>query len=479
VLLTISTTHQPATDLGHLLHKHPGRYQTFPLSFGMAHVYYPEAGDTRCTAALQVEIDPIRLVRRGRGSGRFSLSQYVNDRPYVASSFMSVAIGDVYGSALSGKSRERAELVETAIPLEITLTAVRCRGGEALLHRLFDPLGYQRVEAAQHPLDEQYPEWGAGSLYTVNLGTTAKLRDVLRQLTVLIPVLDDDKHYWFGGEELEKLLHRGEGWLDAHPDQKLIVDRFLRYRRVLVREAMGRMAGSDGSDPDAEMPPDSTVEEAVERPISLHQERLKRVAHELRASGARRVVDLGCGEGRLIRELLEDRQFSEIAGVDVSSFALARAARRIHLDRFPARDRVRLFPGALTYRDKRLAGFDAAALVEVIEHLDPPRLAALERSVFEFARPGVVAVTTPNREYNALFDTLAAGALRHPDHRFEWTRAEFREWADRVAARFGYSVQVDGIGPADPAVGQPSQIAIFRSGGKAPAERIDTAEEPA
>jgi 3' terminal RNA ribose 2'-O-methyltransferase Hen1 len=462
VLLTISTTHQPATDLGYLLHKHPGRFQTFPLSFGTAHVYYPESGDNRCTAALQVEVDPIRLVRRGRSSGSFSLAQYVNDRPYVASSFMSVAIGDVYGSALSGKSRERADLVDVPIPLEITLTAVRCRGGEALLHRLFDPLGYDKVELAHHPLDERFPEWGAGSYYTVTLATTTTLRNLLRQLTVLIPVLDDDKHYWFGPDELEKLLHRGEGWLDAHPDKKLIVDRFLRYRRVLVREAIGRLAGSDGSDPDAQESPESTIEEAVERPISLHQERLKRVAAELHASGAHRVVDLGCGEGRLIRELLEDRQFAEIVGVDVSPFALARAARRLHLDRFPARDRVRLLTGALTYRDKRLAGYDAAALVEVIEHLDPPRLAAFERAVFEFARPKFVAVTTPNREYNSLFENLPPGGLRHPDHRFEWTRAEFAEWAEQVAGRFGYTVEVDGIGPLDPAAGQPSQIANFR-----------------
>ncbi|HEX3301239.1 MAG TPA: 3' terminal RNA ribose 2'-O-methyltransferase Hen1 [Thermomicrobiales bacterium] len=461
MLLTISTTHQPATDLGYLLHKYPGRCQSFSLSFGEAHVYYPEATDSRCTAALQVEVDPIRLVRRGPGSARFALAQYVNDRPYVASSLLSVAIGDVYRSSLIGQSRDRADLALTPIPLEIGLSAIRCRGGEAVLRRLFEPLGYDRIEAVQLPLDERFPEWGSGPAYCVTLGVTARLQDVLRQLTVLIPVLDDDKHYWFGEDELDKLLRRGEGWLDQHPERKLIADRYLRYRRALVRHAIERMAISDGTDPDGQDSSAPNLEETVERPISLHEERLKAVAAVLRDRGVQRVVDLGCGEGKLILQLVEDRQFTEILGVDASSIALAHAARRIHLDRWPAEGRVRLIHGALTYRDKRLAGFDAAAIVEVIEHLDPFRLAAFERVVFESARPGLVVVTTPNQEYNQLFDSLASGSFRHPDHRFEWTRPEFASWAEGVADRFGYAIELAGIGPVDPDHGQPSQMAIF------------------
>jgi 3' terminal RNA ribose 2'-O-methyltransferase Hen1 len=463
MLLTISTTHQPATDLGYLLHKHPGRCQSFSLSFGEAHVYYPEATDARCTAALQVEVDPVRLVRRGPGSVRFALAQYVNDRSYVASSLLSVAIGDVFRSALIGQSRDHAELADASIPLEVRLSAIRCRGGEAVLQRLFEPLGYDRIEAVRFPLDEQFPEWGSGPAFGVTLGVTARLQDVLRQLTVLIPVLDDDKHYWFGEDELDKLLRRGEGWLDQHPERKLIADRYLRYRRSLVRHAIERMASSDGTDPDGQDGSAPNTEETVERPISLHEERLKAVAAVLRDRGAQRVVDLGCGEGKLILQLLEDRQFTDILGVDASSSALAHAARRIHLDRWPAQGRVRLIHGALTYRDKRLAGFDAAAIVEVIEHLDPFRLAAFERVVFESARPGLVVVTTPNREYNQLFDTLASGSFRHPDHRFEWTRTEFGSWAQGVADRFGYAVEITGMGPVDPDHGQPSQMAVFSS----------------
>src|SRR6266576_878773 len=156
MLLTITTTHQPATDLGYLLRKNPARVQSFEQSFGVAHVFYPEATAERCTAALLLEIDPVGLVRNRRGpagEGR-SLQQYVNDRPYVASSFLSVAIADVFGSALAGKSKERPDLVATAIPLEASVSVVRSRGaGEELLRKLFEPLGYT-VEAQRHPLDQ-------------------------------------------------------------------------------------------------------------------------------------------------------------------------------------------------------------------------------------------------------------------------------------------------------------------------------------
>jgi 3' terminal RNA ribose 2'-O-methyltransferase Hen1 len=174
-------------------------------------------------------------------------------------------------------------------------------------------------------------------------------------------------------------------------------------------------------------------------------------------------VDLGCGEGQLLRALLADRSFSRIVGMDVSHRALELAARRLRLERMPERqrERVSLIHGSLMYRDDRIAGFDAAAVVEVVEHLEPFRLAAFERVVFEFAAPGTVVVTTPNREYNVRFPELPAGDFRHRDHRFEWDRAEFHTWTDGVADRFGYGVRHVAIGPDDPEVGPPTQMAVF------------------
>ncbi|MGL4553231.1 MAG: methyltransferase [Gemmataceae bacterium] len=183
----------------------------------------------------------------------------------------------------------------------------------------------------------------------------------------------------------------------------------------------------------------------------------------LRDAGARRVLDLGCGEGRLIRLLLGEKPMTRIVGVDVSLRALEVAERRLRLDRLPS-ERVALLHGSLLYRDKRFEGFDAAAVVEVIEHLDPPRLASFEAVVFRHARPGTVVLTTPNREYNAVWETLPAGAMRHGDHRFEWTRGEFRAWADGVAARHGYGVRLAGVGPEHEAFGTPTQMAVFTRG---------------
>jgi 3' terminal RNA ribose 2'-O-methyltransferase Hen1 len=460
MLLTITTTYQPATDLGYLLAKNPARAQTFELAFGKAHVVYPEASAERCSAALLLDVDPVALVR-GRGEGAGLLDQYVNDRPYVASSFLSVAIAEVFGSAMNGRSRERPDLAATAIPLEAHLPAIPARGGPEVVRRLFAPLGYA-VEIAEHPLDPRFPDWGTSRVVSLTLRGTLRLADMLTHLYVLIPVLDATKHYYFGDDELEKLLRRGEGWLAAHPERELITGRYLKRRR-LVRAALARLIAEEApadDEADAEAAP-----EPIDEPrVSLHDQRLAAVVEQLRRSGARSVLDLGCGEGRLLRLLLAERQYERILGMDVAYRALETARDRLRLERLPPAQaqRLTLMQGSLLYRDARLGGYDAAAVVEVIEHLDPARLAAFERVLFEAARPQVVVLTTPNAEYNVRFPTLMAGAFRHADHRFEWTRAEFQAWAERVAAAHGYQVAIAPVGPEDSEVGAPSQLAIFR-----------------
>lgn len=467
MLLTITTTRAPATDLGYLLAKHPERSQSFDLPFGQAHVFYPEAGDERCTFALLLDVDPIGLVR-GRREGRTpSLFEYVNDRPYVASSFLSVAISKVLGTALNGRCKTRPELPEEQLPLEARLPTIPCRGGERLLRRLFEPLGYE-VEATRHPLDEKFPEWGEGPYHAVVLRGVTRLRDLLTHLYLLVPVLDDDKHYWVGAAEVEKLLAKGEGWLPEHPERELISKRYLLHFRHLTREALARLSEEDDLDPDATSSRRAREEGSLEEKISLGEERIQEVATRLVRAGARSVVDLGCGEGKLLQILLETRSetgllFDRLLGLDVSHRALEIAARRLRLDSLPERrrERIELVQGSVTYRDARLSGFDAACLVEVIEHLDASRLHALERVVFEFARPRVVIVTTPNREYNALFPTLPAGKLRHGDHRFEWTRAEFSRWGEGIAERFGYGVTFGDVGPVHAEHGSPTQLSVF------------------
>jgi 3' terminal RNA ribose 2'-O-methyltransferase Hen1 len=459
MLLTLTTTHRPATDLGYLLHKHPDRVQRLTLPFGHAHVLYPEAGEQRCTAALLVDVDPVGLVRRANGDT--GLRQYVNDRPYAASSLLSVALITAFRTAMAGRCDARPELAASAIALRAELPAVPCRGGEALARRIFEPLGYE-LEYEPLPLDERFPGWGEGRHARLALEGTVRLADLLGHIYVLVPVLDDDKHYWVDRDEVDKLLRRGEGWLAAHPERTLIADRYLKHRRHLARDVLARLSEPE-EDVDAEQRERAAEEDRLEAGMSLRDQRLGAVVAAVRASGARSVLDLGCGGGRLLQRLLAEPRLERVVGVDVSVRALEQAEARLRLDRLPParRDAVSLLQGALTYRDDRLRGFDAAALVEVIEHVEPPRLGAVEEALFGVAAPGTVILTTPNAEYNVRWPTLPAGRFRHRDHRFEWTRAELAAWAEGVAGRHGYRVRFVRIGPEDPEVGAPTQMAVF------------------
>ena len=243
MLLTITLTEPPATDLGFLLHKHPDRLQSFDVSAGQAHVFYPEAGEQRCTAALLLEIDPIGLVRGHRRSGTggpeaFSLAEYVNDRPYAASSMLAVALGKVFRTAMTGRCDTRPDLAARALPLEIGIPALSCRGGTDLAHRLLRPLGWD-VQVTRIPLDPELPEWGGSHYVTVQLAGRIRLADALSHLYVLLPVLDDSKHYWVDDAEIDKLLRAGGDWLATHPERELITHRYLAHQRQLTETAVG------------------------------------------------------------------------------------------------------------------------------------------------------------------------------------------------------------------------------------------------
>ncbi|MGC7097083.1 3' terminal RNA ribose 2'-O-methyltransferase Hen1 [Amycolatopsis lurida] len=451
MLLTISTTHRPATDLGFLLHKHPERAQSFPISAGTAHVFYPRATEDECTVALLAEIDPIALVR----GGATTLTQYVNDRPYAAGSQLAVALRTVFTTAMTGRCDARPDLAEQRIPLSVRVPSLCSRGGIELVRRFFEPLGWH-VEGEEVPLDAQIPGWAESRYVDATLTGELRLSDALRQLYVLLPALDGSKHYWVGQDEADKLLRAGEGWLAGHPEREAITRRYLEHRRTYVNYALERLGVDDE-------PEEPRVTEAPEQPESLAKQRQGSVLAALRAAGAQRVLDLGCGGGALLRVLMQEPSFTEIVGLDVSAKALDVAERRLKLDRLPdrQRDRIKLRQSALTYADPSLSGYDAAVLMEVIEHLDEERLPALEHAVFAVARPRTVIVTTPNSEYNVRFESLPANTFRHADHRFEWTREQFGRWAAEVAGRNGYVVRQLPVGTEDPEVGAPTQLAVF------------------
>ena len=461
MLFTISYSGPDATDLGFLLHKHPDRLQSFELSVGTAHVFYPEATAGKCTAAVLLEVDAIGLVRNKRfgGGDSYSLGHYVNDRPYASSSMLAVTIGQVFRTALGGRCDARPELAATPLELELTLTAVPSRGEAHLATRLFAPLGWE-VEEEVVPLDPEFPEWGDSRYTNLRLKNTILLAEALRQVYVLLPVLDDSKHYWVSDDEVGKLLRSGEGWLSAHPDRELITRRYLAHQRSMVADATSRLAELDDS-----VPVEVAAGESLAPPVKpLHGLRADAVLAALKDIGAHRVADLGCGEGALLQRLVVDPAYTLIVGTDVSSRLLGIAEERLGLREFSdaQRARVQLLQSSVTYQDDRIADLDAIVLMEVIEHIDADRLGSVESSVFAQARPGAVIVTTPNAEYNPLYPNLAPGAFRHSDHRFEWTRQEFHNWAAGICERNGYSVEYRSVGDDDPLAGPATQLALFR-----------------
>ena len=459
MLVSLTSTTPDATDLGYLLHKHPDNVRTVDVGIGHAHVFFPEATPQRCTASLFVEVDPIALARGNKGRPAASLEHYVNDRPYVASSMLAVALGRLFRTALSGTCDARPELVDQMLDLEVDLPVLPVRGGERIVRRLFEPLGYE-VETTVIPLDEQFPSWGNSRYHSVRLRGQLTVRAVLEHLFVMLPVLDDRKHYWIGDDEVDKLLRRGGDWLGAHPESAMISRRYLRFGGY-ANEALARLAdAAEGGD----VAEDDDAADDVEPPIRLSEQRHLAVLEVVRDLGGGRVVDLGCGEGRLLAQLVDEPSVNAVLGIDASVASLERAERRLRLDELSERrrERISLLQGALTYADDRLRGFDIALLVEVVEHVDPERLGVLVDTVLGRASPAAVVVTTPNREHNVNYPHLHAGGMRHRDHRFEWTREEFAAWTREVSESFGYSVDTSGIGFDDPDHGPPTQMAVFR-----------------
>lgn len=469
MLLTITYTGTQTQELGYLLHKNPYRAQSFELSFGRAYVFYPEVSDERTTAALLMDINPIELARGKLGSRDGGLFDYVNDRPYVASSFMSTAISRVFGTALSGRCDKRPELADTPLDLTACVHMLPCRGTEELPREIYEPLGYT-VETRSSVLDEKFPEWGDSAYIDLTIRGKVTLSRLLNHLYVLIPVFDKKKHYYVSEDEIEKLMKHGEGWLAEHPARNRIVRRYFHMRQSYAHRAIDRLietepVDAEDLDEDAEESGEIAVPAEVrERRISLNTRRLEAVRNAVIESGASSVIDLGCGEGRLTAMLLEEKQLKRVGAADVAVSALEKARQHLRYDRMPPykKQKLTLMQASLTYRDARFSGYDAACVVEVIEHLDPQRIAAFERVLFEFAAPGTVIVTTPNREYNARYEWLAEGGMRHGDHRFEWSRDEFRAWTEHVCEAFGYTVERSEIGDADEEVGAPTQMGVFR-----------------
>ena len=460
MLLTITYSGRNTSELGFLLHKNPYRPQSFELNHGRAFVFYPEVSDEKTTAALLLDIDPIDLARGKENSSTGGLFDYVNDRPYVSSSFLSVAISTVFRTAMTGRADEYQALSDSPLDLQAVIAMLPCRSDPVMLNRVFEPLGYE-ISYETFDMDENFPGWGKSKYVNLTIKGKVRLRDMLRHIYILIPVFDRQKHYWIGKDETDKLLRNAEDWLIDHPEKGYITSRYLKNMRPLVNMAFARLVSAD--EEAKELSGEEETSEISEKKLNLNAQRLGSVIAALKSCRARSVIDIGCGEGNLLNLLVRERQFEKIAGTDVSHLALERAVKKLKLDEAgdSMKNRITLFQSSLTYKDTRFSGFDAACVIEVIEHLDIPRLAAFERVLFEYAKPRSVVLTTPNREYNVKYENVGEDGLRHGDHRFEWTREEFHNWAEKTAEKFGYTVRFSEIGEADETLGAATQMGVF------------------
>lgn len=458
MLLTITYEGKETQDLGYLLHKNPQRAQQFELTYGKAYVFYPEVSDEKTTAALLLDIDPIDLAKGKLGSKDGGLFDYVNDRPYASTSFMSTAISKVFGTAMSGTCKKKPELVDQKLKLTAKVYALRDNRNETLSTELFEPLGYE-VKSERKLLDEKFPEWGISPYINLTISGEVRLCDLLNHLYVLIPVFDRQKHYYYSEDEIQKLLDHGKGWLEDHPQKERIAHRYLAKRKRYALKAIDVLTPEEliGEDEDEE------AEDDKEERIPLNTLRMGAVFNEVINSGALSVIDLGCGEGRLTKMLLENQQIKKVTAVDVSIASLEKAAKRLKLDRMSSfrKNKLNLIQGSVTYKDSRFEGYDCACLVEVLEHIDPSRIPVMEKVVFGYAKPQTVIITTPNREYNVNYEHMKENALRHSDHRFEWSRKEFKEWTNHICKEFGYRCEIKGIGEEDSLNGAPTQMGVF------------------
>lgn len=461
MLINITVTGENAKALSYILWKNPDHIFDREFSSGHVVVFFSEYSNQKATASLLVLVDSVGMVRSEWG--RIS-SSYVDHRPYAASSIASVALKEAYSSAFAGKS-ETAEIdavIKQKLPVEIELSSVWVKGGVQSIHDFFEPLGYA-VNAEKLLYESKWLK-SDSCVFNVTLTGMQTILDLLRHLYVLLPALDNKKHYFVNENEIVKLLSHGEGWLETHPYKERIVSRYLIHRHNLIEEALEQLA-EEVQDEETEENA-AGAEEAMERPIRLQEERLQTALAVMRTldPAPLKIGDIGCGSGDFIRLIENDRAFSEVIGMDVSSKVLQIAEKRLHLDRRNAwqSPKISLIHGSLAYKDSRLKGLDAVLMFEVIEHIDAIKLPVVEYNIFEFLTPGYVMVSTPNKEYNQLFPSLEKNALRHRDHRFEWTRDEFRQWAGAVTAKYPYEVDFFQVGPRDDNLGAPTQMAVFR-----------------
>jgi 3'' terminal RNA ribose 2''-O-methyltransferase Hen1 len=454
MLLTITYKGKDTQDLGYMLFKNPNRPQSVKLTTGSAYVYYPKVSDEETTIALLLDINSLDLAKgeKGKDVQPQSLFDYVNDRPYVASSFLATAMNKVFGTAISGRGDEYQELVDSKLNLSATIHMFPCPVDKERINKVFEPLGYE-VNYETFLLDNKFPEWGDSKYVNLTVSGNVVLRDLLKQIILLIPVFDKFKHYDVSNQdELNKLLKLGDGWLSDHPEKDFIVNRYLQFKKGLVNKAQEHLKS------DVDEIEESIDKAVTEKEESLNTTRFNSVINELIKIEAKSVLDIGCSNGKLLEAIRDKMPNIKLAGIDVHLKAVSIADKMANKKDL---DKIDFFQSSILYKDKRFKGYDAVTAIEVMEHIDEFKLYLFEKVLFGYINPRVAILTTPNKDYNENYDNINNKGLRHFDHRFEFTKREFESWVTKICSKYGYIYFFKSIGKADEKDQQPTLMVTF------------------
>lgn len=443
--LTIRATGQDAKVISYLLAKNPNNLYERSVNGHFIRMFYSQFAEEEVEVTFFVTPDPIGL--SSNQSEIYDITSYINDREFVVSSIFCTFLRTALGTALNGKPKEDyISWVNHSFPLEFSFGPLASNLSNLEIEELFQPLGYE-VAITYGEVNYRVNIKKKSTARYITLKGLTTLQKGLRQLFVLIPVLDNYKHYYIDEKEIEKIERYGEGWLDTHPQRQFILKQALRFKEVysLVERQSEEKQNTE-----------------VEQKVRLNDLRYEKIIQKVNEFKNRdTIVDLGSGEGKLSVKLGFVDGVKEILAVEPSESESIKALKRF--EKVQEKENFvmpKQIIGSLFYYDERLKNKDIIILCEVIEHIDAYRLPKIMRTILHDYRPKVLLITTPNKEYNEVYQ-LGDGAHRHSDHRFEWTREEFSDWCETQSEASEYNVTFDGIGEEHELYGYPTQMCIF------------------
>jgi 3' terminal RNA ribose 2'-O-methyltransferase Hen1 len=442
--LTIKATGNNAEVISYLLAKNPNNLYERRNNGHFVRMFYNKFSHEEVEVTLFVTPDPIGLARNS--SETYDITSYINDREFVVSSIFCSFIRSSLGTALNGKPKEEyAAWVDHAFNIEFSFGPVASDLSDQQIIELFNPLGYE-VKISYGEANYQMDIKNKSTARFIVLKGLTTLQNGLRQLFVLIPVLDNYKHYYIDEKEIEKIERYGEGWLDTHPQRETIFRRALRFKELYRSVEKDTGTNQKGK--------------VLENKVRLNDLRYEKIVDCINnLNNKESIVDFGSGEGKLSVRLGFVKGVREILAVEPSEYATLKAIKRFE-ELKDKEDFIQPTPimGSLFYYDERLKSKDIMVLCEVIEHIDEYRLPKIMATIFREYKPKTLIITTPNKEYNQVYDM--GKEYRHPDHRFEWTREEFHEWC--IGQNPGnYELTFDGIGEEHQSFGFPTQLCLF------------------